>query len=149
MLCERNSRNSNVCYSKMHLTRPLFIVLYTNIYACIYKQSTAICIDCVKLGDRIFKMFLFWLRAGIPRGRISSLRRVKNFYFFISFRRVVLPTQPPIQWVPGALSSGGKVAGVWSWPFICNKCRGQENVDLYIPYVFIILFPSFYIYLPI
>jgi hypothetical protein len=27
-------------------------------------------------------------------------------------------TQPPIQWVPGALSlgGGGKVAGAWSWP---------------------------------
>jgi len=28
-----------------------------------------------------------------------------------------MPPQPPIQWVPGALSLGGKVAGAWSWPF--------------------------------
>jgi hypothetical protein len=27
---------------------------------------------------------------------------------------------------------GGKAAGVWSWPLTSNKCRGQENVDLYI-----------------
>jgi hypothetical protein len=27
---------------------------------------------------------------------------------------------------------GGKAAGVWSLPLTSNKCRGQENMDLYI-----------------
>jgi len=26
------------------------------------------------------------------------------------------PTQPPVQWVPGALSLGLSTAGVWHWP---------------------------------
>jgi hypothetical protein len=28
--------------------------------------------------------------------------------------------------------SGGKAAGVWTWPFTYNKCRGQENAVLFI-----------------
>jgi hypothetical protein len=27
---------------------------------------------------------------------------------------------------------GGKAAGAWSWPLTSKKCRGEENVDLYI-----------------
>jgi hypothetical protein len=34
--------------------------------------------------------------------------RVKNFLFSVSFRPALWSTQPPIQWVPGALSLGGK-----------------------------------------
>jgi hypothetical protein len=30
------------------------------------------------------------------------------------------------------LFPGGKAAGAWSWQLTSNKCRGQENVDLYI-----------------
>jgi hypothetical protein len=35
------------------------------------------------------------------------------------------PTQPPIEWVPGALSPGVKRT-------VANLCRGQEYVDFYI-----------------
>jgi hypothetical protein len=31
----------------------------------------------------------------------------------------------------GGKFPGGKAAGAWSWP-LTSKCRGQENVDLYI-----------------
>jgi hypothetical protein len=47
-----------------------------------------------------------WLRAGRPRGRSSSPSMVKNFLFSMSFRPDLGPTQPPIQWVLGALSLG-------------------------------------------
>jgi hypothetical protein len=50
------------------------------------------------------------------------------------------PRRPDRFWSPPSLLSngyrgsfpGGKAAGVWSWSLISNKCRGQENVDLYI-----------------
>jgi hypothetical protein len=47
-----------------------------------------------------------WLRAGRLRGRGSSPGRVKNFHFSISSRPALGSAQPPIQWVPGALSRG-------------------------------------------
>jgi hypothetical protein len=49
-----------------------------------------------------------WLWAGRPRGRSSSPSRVKNFHFSTSSRPALGPTQPPIQWVPVALSTGVK-----------------------------------------
>jgi hypothetical protein len=55
-----------------------------------------------------FYLLFDWLRAGRQRGRSSSPGRVKNFLFSTSFRPVLGPTQPPIQWVPRALSLGAK-----------------------------------------
>jgi hypothetical protein len=52
-----------------------------------------------------------WLQAGRPRGQSSSPGRGKNFIFSKSSRPVLVPTQPPIQWVRGALSSGVKRPG--------------------------------------
>jgi hypothetical protein len=52
-----------------------------------------------------------WLQAGRPRGRSSSLSRVKNFLFSTSSRPALVPTQPPTQWVPGSCFLWGKVAG--------------------------------------
>jgi hypothetical protein len=46
------------------------------------------------------------LRAGRPRGRISSSGRVKNFLFSLSSRPALGSAEPPIKWVPGALSPG-------------------------------------------
>jgi hypothetical protein len=53
-----------------------------------------------------------WLRAGRLRDRGSSPGRVKNFHFSISSRPALGSTQPPIQWVPGALSRGYSGRGV-------------------------------------
>jgi hypothetical protein len=44
----------------------------------------------------------------------------------IAYSPALGPTQPPIQWVLGAVSSGGKAAGVWCWPLTSIYCRGQE-----------------------
>jgi hypothetical protein len=52
-----------------------------------------------------------WLRAGRPRGRSSSPGKGKTCLFSTSSRPVLGPTQPPIQWVPGALSQGVKRPG--------------------------------------
>jgi hypothetical protein len=49
-----------------------------------------------------------WLWAERLKGRSSSLGRVKNFRFSKSSRPALRSTQPPIQWVAGALSPGVK-----------------------------------------
>jgi hypothetical protein len=60
-------------------------------------------------------VFISWhLRVGIATGYeldeqgggSSSPGRVKNFHFSISSRPALGSTQPPIKWVPGALSQG-------------------------------------------
>jgi hypothetical protein len=50
-------------------------------------------------------------KTGKLRGRCSSPGRVKNFFFSTSSRPTLGLTQPPIQWVPGALSPGIKRLG--------------------------------------
>jgi hypothetical protein len=52
-----------------------------------------------------------WLRAGRPRGRISSPGRVKDFVFSTSSRPALGSTQPPIQGVSGDLSPKVKRPG--------------------------------------
>jgi hypothetical protein len=52
-----------------------------------------------------------WLRERRLRGGSSSPDRVENFLFSTAFRSVLGPTQPPIQWVSGALSPGVKPLG--------------------------------------
>jgi hypothetical protein len=61
---------------------------------------------CWKPGLR--SRYSNWLRARRPSGRCSSPGRVKNFLFSTSSRPVLVPTQPIIQWVSGALSPGVK-----------------------------------------
>jgi hypothetical protein len=48
------------------------------------------------------------LRAGRPRGRSSSLDRVKSFHFSISSRPALGSTQPSVQWATGTLTPGVK-----------------------------------------
>jgi hypothetical protein len=51
------------------------------------------------------------IAAGRPRGRSSSPGRVNNFLFSKFSRPALRTTQPPIQWVPEALSQGVKRPG--------------------------------------
>jgi hypothetical protein len=44
-------------------------------------------------------------------GRVSNLGRGKIYLFSTSSRSALGPTQPPIQWVPGAISPGVKRPG--------------------------------------
>jgi hypothetical protein len=59
-----------------------------------------------KILPRFDVLLLAYFRAGRPTGRSSSPGRVKNFLFSTSSRPALGPTQPPIQWVQGTLSTG-------------------------------------------
>jgi hypothetical protein len=76
-------------------------------------RSVCLCASVVSLNFRFFFFVAHmatkdsdWLRAGRLRGRGSSPGRVKNFHFFMLSRPALGSTQPPIQWIPGALSRG-------------------------------------------
>jgi hypothetical protein len=45
----------------------------------------------------------------------DSWRGLGIFLFTIVSRTALEPTQPPIQWIPGALSLGVKRQGLWTW----------------------------------
>jgi hypothetical protein len=105
--------NSSGNFSEIH------IVIYI-IHKHVYKQIYSIPYDL--LHKKIF--FIFNIRSrdssvGIATGywlenREVGVRvpvKVKNFLFFTSSRPALGPTQPPIQWVPGALSQGVKPPG--------------------------------------
>jgi len=46
--------------------------------------------------------------------RFNSQRELGIFPFTAASKTALVPTQPPIQWVPGALSLGSKKARVWN-----------------------------------
>jgi hypothetical protein len=59
-----------------------------------------------------------------------DFRRGLGIFLFTNASRMALgPTQPPIQWVPGAPSLGGKAAGARSWP---SSAEAKECVELYL-----------------
>jgi hypothetical protein len=77
----------SVCFSCENIALKTFIQIYA----------------CDRIRDSV---------VGIAdRGQSSSPGRVKNFLFFKSSRVALGPTQPPIQWAPGALSPGVKRPG--------------------------------------
>jgi hypothetical protein len=57
----------------------------------------------MKGNEQVNIRYSDWLPAGRPKGRSSSSSRVKNFLYSTSARAALGPTQPLIQWVPGAL----------------------------------------------
>jgi hypothetical protein len=96
-------------------------------YSYKYKiRSRQLCVSIIRQHSR----YSDWLRAGGERGRSLSPGRVKNFS---SSRRTYRLWGPPNLLSSGYRGfSGGKATRVWSWLLTSYKCRGQENVDLYI-----------------
>jgi hypothetical protein len=79
-----------------------------------------------------------WIRSGQPRDRCSSLSGVKNFLFSTSCTSALWPTQPPIQWVAGALSQGVKRPGCETdySPPASAKVKKMWNYTSAPPYAF-------------
>jgi hypothetical protein len=81
---------------------------FVKILVRIFKIMT----PCIPLGEYQYfgyiqrSRYSDWLRAGRLRGKGSSPGRVKKFHFSMLSRPVLGSTQPPIQWVLGALSRG-------------------------------------------
>jgi hypothetical protein len=80
-----------------------------------FRLVDVLCVSVQRLCERNLPEAIVlttdWLRAGRPRGRSLSPGRGKNFLFPTLFRPVLGPTQPPIQWVPGALPPAVKRPG--------------------------------------
>jgi hypothetical protein len=57
-------------------------------------------------------LYDYVLRAGWSR---FDSWQCKIFLFPTVSKSTLGPTQPPFQWVPGALSPGGKAVEAWSW----------------------------------
>jgi hypothetical protein len=53
---------------------------------------------CITWEQGYLSRYGDWLRAGRPMGRSSSPGTVKNFFFSMSSRPALGPTQLPIQW---------------------------------------------------
>jgi hypothetical protein len=54
-----------------------------------------------------------------------------NFSLHHGFRTALEPTQPPIQWVPGALSRGVKRPGREADHSSPSSAKVEESVELY------------------
>jgi hypothetical protein len=54
-------------------------------------------------------------------------RRQRIFPLLSASRPALGPTQPPVQWVPGALSPGVNAAGACCWPPTPFQCRGWRK----------------------
>jgi hypothetical protein len=93
-------------------------------------------LDCVLSQWNPFHTFIHypqysdWLWTG--RLGFDSWQGLGIFLFNTMSRLALGPTQPPIQWVPGAFSRWIKWlgGGGWSWPL--TSCPGQESMELYL-----------------
>jgi hypothetical protein len=97
----------NACY----LLHAGFFLAYSSTLKMVATCSSKISVDFTDYIALCESRDSDWLRAGRPRGRRSNPGRVKNFYFSMSSKPAVGSTQPPMQWVTGALSPGVKRPG--------------------------------------
>jgi hypothetical protein len=101
------------CHCCGNLKLSVLICLYTLfiiwLYILIFPKKIPVFIELEELGYS--SGYSDWLWAGWLRGWSSSPSRVKKFLFSTSSRPALGSTQPPIRWVPRALSPGVKRPG--------------------------------------
>jgi hypothetical protein len=89
--------NFTACENKKYMVKTLVLFPFMGSRSCNIR---------IMHGKKLRSRYSDWLRAGRPRGRSSSLGRVMNFLLSTTSRPTLGSTQPPIQWVLGALSPG-------------------------------------------
>jgi hypothetical protein len=131
---KKKGKSSNVrCAAQESLPFPVTVCSHHGLKCILIKPLLPLC--CIHPGSNFWTIkygtifltsvhfkrsrYSDWLRAGRLRDQGSSTGRVKNFHFSMLSRPALGSTQPPIQWVPGALSRG-KAAWAWSWPLTSN-----------------------------
>jgi hypothetical protein len=67
--------------------------------------------------------------------RVDSRRGLGIFLFTTASRTAVEPTQPPIEWIPGALSVGIKRPGSEADHSLPSSAEVKEWVELYLHYL--------------
>jgi hypothetical protein len=79
-----------------------------------------------------------WYSSGPRAGwlGVRVLAGAGNFLFTTVSRPALGATQPPVQWVPEALSLGSKTAGAWSWAHLNLVPRSRMRLSLLPQYVF-------------
>jgi hypothetical protein len=106
MCRERGNNSLPVCYKVGRFMCVKVIIIIVLLYYSYYY----IVILLVLYYIIIFIIITVGIAPGYglddQRGGSSSPGRVNNFYFSISSRQALGSTQPPIKWVPGALSQG-------------------------------------------
>jgi hypothetical protein len=91
------------------VAKPVWTATSLFVSPCLMCRGVRACVCvCVCVGGGLGYRIQYCdcLQAGWPRGWSLSPSRGKNFVFSMSSRPVLRRTQPPIQWVPGALSLG-------------------------------------------
>jgi hypothetical protein len=73
------------------------------------QECNAYILFLAEIAQSVYRLATGWTTRG--RGS-SSPGRVKNFHFSMAPRPALGSTQPPIKWVPGALSRGLRGRGV-------------------------------------
>jgi hypothetical protein len=86
--------------------RPVYIYIY--IYVPRFYSVTRGTIDFTHIPQSQYHWATVWTIRVLG---FDSRRRLGIFLFTIAFRTALRPTQPPIQWVPGALSLDVKRSG--------------------------------------
>jgi hypothetical protein len=72
------------------------------------------------------------LGCGLDERRFESGQGLEIFLFTTASRPALQPTQPPIQWIPGALSLGLKLQGREAYHSSPSSTEVKECVDLYL-----------------
>jgi hypothetical protein len=95
-------------------------------------QPSGVCVCVFVLYREPGELSGIALDYGVDDRRFESRRGLGIFLFTTASRPALGPTQPPIQWVPGALSLGAKRSGRESYQSPPSSAKVKKCVELYL-----------------